>query len=288
MDWQERLITLYLWVCNQYEHALQWGCERHSFHARQRISDEEVLTVYLFGLLQQPRPVRQIHTYAQGHLTDWFPFLPSYAGFIQRLNHLTVALSLLVERLAQAFPDWDHHTALLDSMPIVLAQGPRRFQAKVAGELAGAGYCPSKKHFYHGLKLHCLAKANPGALPVPHNLALTPANVLDLKALPEVLSTWQSNNLQIFADKAFHGASDLTQGLIWHIPPKKAKGEKHLDAADKHRSTAISRTRQPIESLLQLAAGENRHPNRQQGQVNARIARPHLWPPSFSSLVGIP
>ncbi len=45
MDWQERLITLYLWVCNQYEYSLQWVCERHSFHVQLHISDEAVLTV---------------------------------------------------------------------------------------------------------------------------------------------------------------------------------------------------------------------------------------------------
>ena len=250
MDWQERLITLYLWVCNQYEHSLQWVCERHSFHVQLHISDEEVLTVYLFGLLQQRRSVRQIHTYAKEHLTEWFPFLPSYAGFVQRLNGLVPALSLALERLAQQLPDWHHHTGLLDSMPIILAQGSRRFQAKVAPDLAGAGYCPSKKLFYYGLKLHCLAQANPGTLPTPQNLALTSANVHDLKALPEVLGGHLSDTLQVFADKAYHGAAHSTQGLIWHTPPKKTKGEKHLDAAEKLLSTAISRTRQPIESFF--------------------------------------
>ena len=132
MDWQERLITLYLWVCKQYEDALQWVCERQSFHVRLRISDEEVITVYLFGLIQQRRMVRQIHSYAKDHLSAWFPSLPSYTGFVQRINGLTPALSLALEHLAELLPNWEHHTGLLDSMPIILAQGSRRFQAKVA------------------------------------------------------------------------------------------------------------------------------------------------------------
>jgi len=65
-----------------------------------------------------------------------------------------------------------------------------------------------------------------------------------------VLGGHPSDNLQVFADKAYYGAPNSTQGLIWHIPPKKAKGEKHLDAADKLLSSAISKTRQPIESFF--------------------------------------
>ena len=58
------------------------------------------------------------------------------------------------------------------------------------------------------------------------------------------------DNLQIFTDKAYHGADSVTDGPIWFIPPKKTKCEEHLDAADKLLSTAISRTRQPIESFF--------------------------------------
>ena len=219
MDWQERLITLYLWVCNQYEHSLQWVCERHSFHVQLHISDEAVLTVYLFGLLQQRRSVHQIHTYAQEHLTEWFPFLPSYADFVQRLNQWTgpgpfTGLGALGATVAGLVPP--HRIARFDAdhsgarFPAVSGQGrPRSGRCRLLPQQEALLLRP----------LHCLAQANPGTLPTPQNLALTAANVHDLKALPEVLGGHLSDTLQVFADKAYHGAAHSTQGLIWHTPP---------------------------------------------------------------------
>lgn len=249
MDWQERLITLYLWVCKHYQQHLRWVCERHSFHVCLQFSDEEVLTVYLFGVIQQCPTVRRMHTYTRDHFSAWFPHLPSYAGFVQRLGRLAPALQVLLDRLANELPLPNHSTCLLDSMPIILAQGPRRFKAKVALELAGPGYCPSKKLYYHGLKLHCLAQACPGSLPLPQSLAITSAQGHDLTALPELLAS-PAPTRQIFADKAYQGAETIQEDMIWYTPPKKPKGEEHVDAADKLLATAISRIRQPIESFF--------------------------------------
>ena len=32
--------------------------------------------------------IKQIHTYADRHLRDWFPKLPGYTAFVQRLNRV--------------------------------------------------------------------------------------------------------------------------------------------------------------------------------------------------------
>jgi len=34
-------------------------------------------------------------------------------------------------------------------MPVILAQQGRRFNAKVAPDLAGSGYCPTKHLYFH-------------------------------------------------------------------------------------------------------------------------------------------
>ena len=57
-------------------------------------TDEEAMTVYLFGIIQGHNKVKNIHQYAQQHLLSWFPKLPSYQAFDNRLNHLCYAFEI--------------------------------------------------------------------------------------------------------------------------------------------------------------------------------------------------
>lgn len=96
----------------------------------------EVLTVYLFGLLQQQRTVKQIHRYSDDHLRYRFPNLPSYVVFVQRLNRLCEGLPDLFEQLLGSCPRQGivDHVRLVDSMPVVLANAKRSNQVKVAAD----------------------------------------------------------------------------------------------------------------------------------------------------------
>ncbi|MDD9335665.1 MAG: hypothetical protein PV347_06605 [Rickettsiaceae bacterium] len=77
---------------------------------------------------------------------------------------------------------------LIDSMPVILAHRGRRFNAKVALEIATAnGYCATKKLHYYGVKLHILAGYKQGYLPVPSYVVLTEAGMADLKAYEYIL-----------------------------------------------------------------------------------------------------
>ena len=51
MDWQDQLISLYLYVCKCYQSDLWVYCQRMSNYADLRFSDEEVLTLFLFGIM---------------------------------------------------------------------------------------------------------------------------------------------------------------------------------------------------------------------------------------------
>ena len=88
MDWQSQLISLYLFICNEYSRELQFYCERTSNNVAFRITDEEIITLYLFSLMSHQNRLSEIHTYASRHLNDWFPTLPSYVAFVQRLNQI--------------------------------------------------------------------------------------------------------------------------------------------------------------------------------------------------------
>jgi hypothetical protein len=141
---------------------------------------------------------------------------------------------------------------LLDSMPIILARGSRRFQAKVAREVADCGYCASPKLAYYGLKLHVLGIRQPGTLPHPDYLELTSARPHDITVLDGL--TPYLRHGELYADKAY--ASEVLEALLAHqemlllTPTKKAKGQEALYMFEQLWSTAVSRVRQPIESLF--------------------------------------
>ena len=99
MNWEEQLIQLYCDVCTLYHDELWQYCERFSNNAHPDFTDEEVITIYLFGILRKRCDVKQIYEYTRDHLHAWFQTLPSYGGYIQRLNKLSAVFPpLLITR----------------------------------------------------------------------------------------------------------------------------------------------------------------------------------------------
>ncbi|MCS3754381.1 hypothetical protein GGP79_002345 [Salinibacter ruber] len=136
----------------------------------------------------------------------------------------------------------------------MLAKEQRASQATVASDhLASVGYCSSKDTFYHGVKLHLVVERRPGQLPVPERAGLTPGSENDLRALRRVLPTIEGGVLcgdKAYCDGPLKERLAENQNLDLLTTVKKDKGQKTLLAADKLFSEAVSRIRQPIESLF--------------------------------------
>ena len=202
MEWELHLIQIYCDVSHRYQSHLWMHCERMSNNSTPAFTDEEVMTIYLFSVQRKRRTVKEIWEYAHDHLLEWFPTLPGYGAYVQRLNKLSSVFPALLNAIV---PTWDGLPGeklifLLDSMPIILAQGRRRFQAKVAGEVADCGYCASKNLHYYGLKLHALGIRQPGTLPHLEYLELTSARPHDLTVLERIYPyLWHG---ELYADKA--------------------------------------------------------------------------------------
>lgn len=256
MDWEIRLITLYLFICKQYQEHLWAYCQRFSLYVNpEAITDEEVLCIFLWGVMDKRRELTDVHRHTERHLRHLFPRLPSYVGFVQRLNRLADVFGPLVEAMQQAFPGVGGGSLerLIDSLPIRMAHARRRKRARVAPELANPGFCASKGEYYYGVKLHVLGQRRPGTLPLPEAVSLTPASDHDLTALRQILPYLHGG--QLFADKAYRDEllrrrALAEQGLAVLTPVKKAKGQAYLDTVDQWLSTAVSQVRQPIESLF--------------------------------------
>jgi hypothetical protein len=141
-------------------------------------------------------------------------------------------------------------------MPIITYSGKR--SGKVANELTDKGYCSTKSLYYFGVKLHALAFRRNKTIPFPEEILITPASVNDLTVFKEVWS--EKENRLFFGDKIyinqdFFSNLEKEKNSIMLTPVKGVKGEfqenKNRDkAADDLFSVAISRIRQPIESLF--------------------------------------
>jgi hypothetical protein len=249
MDWQLQLIALYLEVCNFWKEGGWAQVQRHAPYADLSFTDEEVATIYLFAIaVEHKRQIKDIHTHAKRYWLGWFPRLPGYGAYVQRLNRIADCYPALLERFCETGEDASF-AGLADSMPVILARQGRRFSAKVAPELASSGYCPTKKLYYYGVKIHLVGDRRPGTLPAPRFIGLAPAGLNDGPALEQIAPALPY--AELYADKAYeYLARALGLPFTVRTPVKKQKGQEHLDAADAWLSRAVSRVRQPIESIF--------------------------------------
>ena len=184
----------------------------------------------------------------------YFPNLPSYQSFNKRLNNLHNVLKEITAVLASLFQNkFSMITeSVVDSFPIALTKGKRSYKGKVASLICNKGYCATKDFHYYGCKLHVIAHVRPKTTPSPEYALITPASEHDLQAVRELIMTFENRN--IYADKAYID-SDLqtlanANETVILTPVKKKHGQKILDSAESLHSTAVSRIKQPIESLF--------------------------------------
>lgn len=249
---EQQLIALYLRVCRVYDKHPALKYQRLS-NFRPTFTDEELLTVYLFGHMQGCQQQRRIYDYTRRHWRAWFPHLPSYQAFNRRLNQLAPAFDQLitetlatpVERLAA------HADRLVDSLPIMLAKWPRSGAARVAREVADQGFSSSKRSYYYGVKLHTVALRRTHRLPMPALLHLSRASQHDLTALRELDLDLGAGYL--FGDKAY--ADEETRRVLAQrgthlVTPYKRKRNEPQTAVPALWSRFASSVRQPLESLF--------------------------------------
>jgi hypothetical protein len=254
-----KLIAMYLFISDIYKDDLAQSCNRFSNNSEPEFTDPEIMTIYLYTMnIEQRFKIKQIYEYANDHLLSWFPKLPSYEAFIMRLNRLSEAFKLLSAMLISIFLPSDclADKSVLDSMPIITCSGKRK--GRVAREITDKGFCSTKGIYYYGLKLHVLAFCRPYHLPFPEQFQLTPASENDLNLFKQAWG--ETENRTFFGDKIYHDSQYFNQAEInlnslMLTPVKAVKGQDESlrqrdKAADDLFSTAVSKVRQPVESLF--------------------------------------
>ena len=249
-----KLIELYCYVSAIYDSRLAYSVQRFSNNCSPKFTDEEIITIYLWATLQKQYTKKDVYKYAVNYLFEYFPNIPSYQAFNNRLNNLHEAFRELVCILTSIFTNEFSTTTenIVDSLPIALAKDKRAYRGKVASEICNKGYCATKDFHYYGCKLHVIANVRPQTTPYPEFALLTQASVHDLEAVREIFLNLESRT--IYADRAYADSElkSLAEANRTNIltPYKRKRGEKNIDSAQSLSSTAISRLRQPIESLF--------------------------------------
>jgi len=263
MEWQDQLIKLFMFIDDAYKAGLCSQAQRLCKNIESleiSFQDQEAMTIYIYGITRKYREVKTIYQYAKDHLMDWFPDLPSYEKFNNRLNRLVPCFISLVDLLAShlILPEWLQGQqlvdALVDSFPIILAKGPRADNAKVAREIANKGRCASKGFWYHGLKLHHLGIHKPNGLPIPQCMVLTKASEHDNTVFKEQIAP-RFRKLRVFGDKIFF---DLEAAeWLWELFDieviacnKRRSNQEYLRSDQKLINPLVSQIKQPIESFF--------------------------------------
>jgi len=253
-----KLISMYLQICDIYQTELQFSCERFSNNNNPEFSDQEIITLFLFSIKQEHKyKIKHIYQFAKDYLISWFPKLPSYVAFNTRLNRLSEAFKVLLTKLLKSFKlESSTISSLLDSMPIITCSGKRL--GKVATEITDKSFCSTKGIWYYGLKLHILGFRRKGTLPIPESIVITRASENDLNVFKENWANITNRNFygdKIYFDPEFFKDLFKNKNSIMYTPVKAIKGmsddlKSRYKAADELFSTAVSRVRQPIESLF--------------------------------------
>ncbi len=250
---QLQLIALYDYVCRCYDSHLCLHFQRQSNNRRPVFTDQELLTIYLFGLLKNRFTMRQSYDYIVEHWLDWFPKLPSYQAVNYRLNQMGWQFESLIDDLVGQLQSRPAHVhiSLIDSLPIIVSKRP--YQAKVAPEWADKGYCSTKKLYYHGVKLHFTGFGRPARLPLPERFHFSSASANDLTILKQTVLPFIDHRTLV-GDKIYASQSIQSQLESQHVeiitPIKLKKGQPRLDAADTLYCRSVSAIRQPVESFF--------------------------------------
>lgn len=203
--WQTNLVKLYCTVCDNHS-IIEEVMQRQSNNNRPQFTDEECITIYLWGIAQRRFEQKAIYNYVKNHLNDWFPDLPSYQAFSRRLGALSPAFRRLAEIWMEQMNDREKSQMefAVDSCPIILAKQRRSSHGKVAPEICNKSYCSSRNEWYYGVKLHAFTARHTGALATPCALMLTPAADNDLTVAKQIMEDCRPvHDGVLYADKAY-------------------------------------------------------------------------------------
>ena len=83
-----KLVKIYLIICDRFKKDLQYSCQRFSNNTKQDLTDQEIMTIYLFLVQEEQRfSIKEIHRFACDYLLDSLNLVHILAFLIVLINY---------------------------------------------------------------------------------------------------------------------------------------------------------------------------------------------------------
>ena len=133
--------TLYVTVDDLLIQYPQWAPQRPAVGIAPKLSDAELVTLAVIGVLLRFDSEARFLRYAHAHLGPWFPYLPTRSAYNKRLRGSGRLLQHVIGWLARDSPSWWDDLWLVDSTPVECRRSRQTQQRSDLGGWAEYGYC---------------------------------------------------------------------------------------------------------------------------------------------------
>lgn len=157
-----------------------------------------------------------------------FSFVPSRSRFNRRLHAVSYLIPLLLplfKTLWQQLSTVEHY--ILDTLPLPVCENIRAPRCRLAQDKSYRGYTPSKRVYFHGLKLHLLASDNQFIC----ELDFTPGSTADVDGL-YLLQLDLPDGSELYLDRGYTdylAEDDLQQAQPIKLRPIRKHNSKRYN-----------------------------------------------------------
>ena len=261
--------TLYVTVDDLLIQHPEWAPQRPAVGIAPKLSDAELVTLAVIGVLLRFDTEARFGRYAHAHLGPWFPYLPTRSAYNKRLRRSARLLQHVIRWLARDSPSWWDDVWLVDSTPVECGRSRQTAQRSDLGGWAEYGYCASHSRYFWGLRLHLVA--TPSGLPITFALAGAKADERDICSAMLSHAQIARQGQTLMADKGYKSGpfeEDLkTAGISLIRPATKTETPR----AGKQLLKAFRQTIESVYDTLKDQLGLQRHGGRTRTGVWVRV-----------------
>lgn len=208
-----------------------------------KLSDAEVITIEIVGEFLGLDTDKALYRYFQRHYGEWFPTLCR----VHRTTFARQAANLwkVKEHLWQELLSYTPHNpsfALCDSMPLPACLFARAYRCKRFKGDAAFGKDTLLRQTFYGFRVHARVSW-PGVIT---RLSVAPANVHELRVLPEII---EGTSGLLVGDRNYHSPTTREELAGMGVELLAPYSSKKRDPAP-NRSALLSRLRYRIDSVF--------------------------------------
>jgi hypothetical protein len=168
MDQELRLVRLYCWVSDVVG-SIAWSGNLRKSGPKPELTDEETLTIELWGEMEGFSSDAAIWRHARSYLMKFFPKLGAEWNFTRRCANLHALKAEIQAVSFRPTADWN----AFDGLPLPVCKLARANRDKRFRGEAARSYCAAKDEKYYGFKAGAMMNSN-GEI---FHVWLGPANV---------------------------------------------------------------------------------------------------------------